>query len=139
MTRGDHPGHHWGWVWAWAGAAGLLAFSVVAGFGIGLFVLPLALVALWYVARSSRLWPDVLGAPAGIAGLCFLIAAVNANAQPCPAQGAQTLSPGESSASCGGRDPLPWLVAGAVLVLVSASGSAIASTTGTARTVDEPR
>lgn len=122
-TRGPRRSEgDWRWFWTWAATSGLVAFSVVSAFSIGLFVLPLTLVPLWYAVRSARLWPEVLGVPAGVAGLCLLIAALNANYRPCPADGSVTLGAGQTSASCGGFDPMPWLATGVVLAVLGIGG-----------------
>jgi hypothetical protein len=43
----------WGWFAAWAGAAAILAFSLVSAPSIGIFTLPLALLAFWAIFRRS--------------------------------------------------------------------------------------
>lgn len=110
---------------AWALAGGLLLFSFLSGFSIGLFLLPLALVALWLVARRARAWPELFGAGAGFGAICLLVAFLSRDYNPCP-EGPITLRPGETEFECGGTDPIPWLVAGLALVVVSALAYALA-------------
>ena len=103
---------------AWALAGGLLVFTFLSGFSIGLFVLPLAGVVLWLVARRATGWPETLGLGAGLGAVCLLVAFLSRDYNPCP-EGPVTLAPGETSFECGGLDPIPWLVAGLTFVLVS--------------------
>ena len=104
---------------AWALAGGLLVFAVLSGFSMGLFVLPLAGVLLWFVARRASGWPESLGLGAGLGAVCLLVAFSNRSYKPCP-EGPITLAPGETEFECGGFDPLPWLIAGLSFVLFSA-------------------
>ncbi len=118
----------WGWRWfgAWVGAGILLAFSLVSALSIGLFVLPFALVALWAVARGSRYWPTALGLISGAGLVCLLIWALNRDYEPCPPGGISVSADDPSSSfTCGGHDPLPWLVAGIVLTLAGAVAFAV--------------
>jgi hypothetical protein len=100
---------------AWALAGALVVFAFLSGFSIGLFVLPLAGVVLWIVARRTSAWPEVFGVGAGAGALCLLVAFLNRDYTPCP-EGPITLAPGQTSFECGGADPVPWLVAGVALV-----------------------
>ena len=114
-------GHSDGWPWfaAWAVAGGLLFFSLLTGFSIGLFVLPFALLACWLLVVRARHWPEVLGGAAGVGLTCLGIAFANRGSSPCPSSGAGSVSAGDAAGSsfeCGGLDPLPWLLAGSVLV-----------------------
>jgi hypothetical protein len=91
--------------WLWALAGGLLTFSVVGAASIGLFVLPLALAAIWFAFRAGRVWPEALGTLAGAAAVCFLI--------------------GYLQSEPGGFDSLPWFVAGCVLAPTGMVGYAL--------------
>jgi len=103
---------------AWAVAGGLLAFSFLSS--VGLFFLPVTLVACWLAARSARSSLELLGAVAGAGLLCLGTAFGARDYSPCPPGGSLRVPPGETSVSCGGFDPLPWLVAGLALVLAGA-------------------
>jgi hypothetical protein len=104
---------------AWSLAGGLLVFSVLTGFSIGLFVLPFALAAVLVTAKRASAWPEALGVVAGAGVVSLVIAFLNRDYEPCPESGVETLSPGETSIECGGFDPMPWLIGGITLVSVS--------------------
>lgn len=87
-----------GFFWAWAAGGALLALSLVSF--IGVLTGPAAAVAIALIARRSPAWPEPLGLLAGIGGLCLFVA------------------------SLGTVEPLPWLAAGAVLVIVGVGGYA---------------
>lgn len=100
---------------AWVVAGGLLTFAILDIPGYGLFVLPVAVLAIWLVSRRAR-WPEVLGLVAGVGALAILVAFLNRDYRACPS-GPVRLSNGETF-SCGGLPPLPWLVVGAALVVI---------------------
>jgi hypothetical protein len=71
-NRGRSGGRGWRWFAAWWAAGGLFAFSFVTGFSIGLFVLPFAAAALFFVAsRAPHLWEST-----GFAGGVGMLAVV---------------------------------------------------------------
>jgi hypothetical protein len=107
----------WGWFAAWAGAGALLAFSLVSAASVGLFVLPVALVSVWAIARGSPLPRSAFGLVSGAGLVCLLIWALNRDYRPCPESGVLTVPPGATSVECGGFDALPFLLAGIVLTL----------------------
>jgi hypothetical protein len=109
---------------AWVVAGGLLAFSLVSW--LGLLLLPVALVACWLAARGTRSTLELLGALSGAGLLCLGIAFGARDHSPCPPGGSLTVPPGETSVSCGGFDPVPWLVAGLALVVAGALAYGIA-------------
>jgi hypothetical protein len=131
MSRGSG----WRWFLAWVLVGGLLLFSLLAAASIGVFVLPFALLALWLVTRTARMGIEVLGSVAGAGLVCLGVAFAHRDYEPCP-EGAVTLAPGERSFSCGGSDPLPWLVAG--LALAAAGALAYAVARRLARRLDDP-
>jgi hypothetical protein len=96
----------WRWFWAWGLAGGLVLFAFVTGLTIGLFLLPLAVVALVLVARRSRGWPEGLGVLAGMAAVCLSVG-------------------GLQLAAGGGLDPWPWLAVGAPLGALGVGGYAL--------------
>src|SRR5688500_15438708 len=114
-------GRAWGWFGAWAVAGGLLAFSFLAGFSVGLFTLPFAALAFWAVAAKSPDRSPAFGVVSGIGLLSLAAWALHRAARPCPADGAlsgDAAAPGETCVGCGGVVPQPWLVAASVFVIV---------------------
>jgi len=109
---------------AWVVAGGLLTFSLLSM--LGLFLLPVALVVCWLAGRSTRSALELLGAVAGAGLVCLGIAFGARDYNPCPPGGSLRVPPGETSVSCGGFDPLPWLVAGLALVIAGALAYGIA-------------
>jgi hypothetical protein len=110
----------WRWFAAWAVVGGLVAVAVLGALSIGIFVLPFAGLGLWLLLRSGRRWPELLGAVSGAGIVCLAVAAINRDSAPCP-DGPVVLAPGETSLSCGGFDPLPWLIAGGLLSVAGAA------------------
>ena len=108
----------WRWFIAWAAAGALLTFSFLAGFSIGLFVLPLAAALTIWVARSAPGWAEAVGFAAGLGTMLLLVGLLNRDYSPCPA-GGLSLPPGSSSVSCGGLDPAPWLYSGLIVAAAS--------------------
>jgi hypothetical protein len=106
----------------------LLFFALLTGFSIGLFVLPVALVACWFVGTRGRHWPEVLGGVTGIGLTSLGIALANRGSNPCSSSGFSVSSESGGPFECGGLDPAPWLVAGCGLVAagVLAYGLALA-------------
>ena len=100
---------------AWVLAGALAFFAFLTGFSIGLFVLPFAVAAVWLVARGGRLWPEILGLVGGIGAIGIVIAALNREGSGCRT----TEEGGFTTVTCGGLDPLPWLVAGLLLPAVA--------------------
>lgn len=116
----------WRWFAAWFCAGGLLFFAFLSGFSIGLFLLPLAVVGCILVARATGLGPPILGVVSGTGFVCLGIALANRSYDPCPPSGQVTIQPGETSTTCGGLDPLPWLSAGVVLLAAGVVAHALA-------------
>jgi hypothetical protein len=107
----------------WAVASAIVTFTMLTMLSIGPFVLPIAVIAVVVAARRNRAWPEApMGALAG-AGTNFLyVAFMNRDSSPCPPGPIHsTLSNGQSF-SCGGLDPIPWLTAGALLVVAGVLG-----------------
>jgi hypothetical protein len=116
--RGGPGGRGWFWFGAWSAAGAVFAFSFLAGFSIGLLVLPFAAAGLFLVVSRSPHVPESLGFVAGVGGTLVLIAFLNyGQYRPCPENGALYIpadaSPG-ASVECGGMDPMPWFVFGFV-------------------------
>ncbi len=105
--------------------------GLVVGFlvtSIGVPLLPFGILATVLLARSTRVWPEMLGILEGIAGVCFLIVALNADYWSCPASGEviTRTRTSEIVESCGALSPWPWVVAGLVFALGGAASYAIA-------------
>ena len=77
VRRRDQPGGcGWGWFLAWLGAGAFFTFSLLTGFSIGLFFLPLVTVALLGVAWLSPHFREASGLPVGAAVLVGAIFAL---------------------------------------------------------------
>jgi hypothetical protein len=65
----------WAWFSAWAATGALFVFSLFAGFSIGLFLLPLATIAMFWLALHAPYWREVAGFPVGgvLAALVVLV------------------------------------------------------------------
>jgi hypothetical protein len=66
-------GRGWAWFGAWCAAGGLFTFSLLAGFSIGLFVLPLAAALLLYVAARAPHFAESLGFVAGLGAVVLAV------------------------------------------------------------------
>jgi hypothetical protein len=66
------------WFFVWALAGFLFSFSLITGLSIGLFILPLAAVALLAVARLSPHLLEANGFLIGIAATALLIVLIQA-------------------------------------------------------------
>ncbi|HEX9411039.1 MAG TPA: hypothetical protein VF986_05025 [Actinomycetota bacterium] len=118
-------GEGWAWFGAWAVAGAVMTFSFLTGFSIGLLILPVAAALVVWVVRSAPRPREAIGFLAGVGAVLLLAAFSNRDYTPCPTSGQRAhLSPG-SSFSCGGFDPIPWLVAGSVIVSVVVIGFAL--------------
>jgi hypothetical protein len=109
-----------GWISVvdWGVGFGLLTFSVLGALSIGVFILPVALSSLFFASRRSRAWPEAAtGLLLGPAMVCLGVAFRSRNYVPCT-PGPQRLFPGQSY-SCGGWDPIPWLITGLCLLAVA--------------------
>lgn len=86
---------------AWVLAGALAIFSLLAAASIGLFVAPLAGIAIWLTLRLGRRWPETLGIVSGAGAVYLLIALLNS-------------------------EPTPWLVAGLALLVAGVVAYALA-------------
>jgi CBS-domain-containing membrane protein len=74
VARRDRAGGRgWSWFGAWCAAGGLFTFSLLAGFSIGLFVLPLAAAVLLFVASRSPHFLESLGFIAGGGAVALVV------------------------------------------------------------------
>ncbi len=87
----------WDWFGAWAFVGALCAFAFVSMASIGLFVAPVALLALFFVGRKGVRGPELFGLVAGVGAIVIVIGALNTGGD-------------------GWLDPRPWFIAGAALV-----------------------
>ena len=76
--RNEVGGQGWPWFLAWIVAGFLMSFSLIAGFSIGLFILPFAAATLIWVARRSPHPLPASGFVAGIGATALLVTAINA-------------------------------------------------------------
>jgi hypothetical protein len=95
----------WGRFWLWAVAGALVAFSVIAAASIGLFVLPVAALAVVLAVRRTGRRTEMMGAFPGAGGVCALIAPLQRGP--------------------GSLDATPWIVAACVLAAVGIAGFAL--------------
>ena len=110
------PRRGWRWFGAWTLAGGLVVFAFLGALSIGIFVLPFAILAVWYVQRVAGWGPEVVGGISGAGVVSLLVAFLNRDYRPCP-DGPITIEPGRASFECGGFAPTPWWIAGLVLTL----------------------
>jgi hypothetical protein len=109
-----------GWIafGLWALAGTVTSLTLAAALSFGLFIAPLAALALWIAATKARTWPEAIGAAEGLAGILLLIAFAQRSYHPC-ASGGSRLGVGEYSTSCGGLSPVPFLIAGLILAVAA--------------------
>src|SRR6266540_951880 len=110
---------------AWAAAGGALAFTFLTAFTVGLLILPAAAGLLLWVAHSAPRPTEATGFVAGVGTTLMLVAFLNRDYTPCPEHGVLSLpagSPPGASVSCGGVDPMPWLILGGALTAFALLG-----------------
>jgi len=107
----------------WALAMALLSFAVIGAASIGVLVLPFALLALALAARRNRAWPEApMGGLTGVGSICLLVAYINRAYSPCPTGPTRVRVVSGGHFSCGGFDPMPWLMVGLLLAAVGCVG-----------------
>jgi hypothetical protein len=119
-ASGGH-GRGWRWFAAWLVVGGLVSCAALTGLSIGALVAPIAVVALVWVARRASHAAEAAGALAGVGAFLIVVAFLNRDYRPCPA-GELSLpagTPAGTAVSCGGLDPVPWLVSGAALAALA--------------------
>jgi hypothetical protein len=67
----------WSGFAAWCLAGALFTFSLLTGFSIGLFLLPLVVAALYLAVRSAPDFRAALGFVAGIGVILLILASIN--------------------------------------------------------------
>jgi hypothetical protein len=105
-------------IWALAGL--LLAFTILAGFSIGLLFAPFAGIALIVASHQAARWPEAAGIAFGAGVMLIVIGLLNLDYDPCSHRATVELDVGEE-VTCGGMDPVPWLGTGGVIAAVSAA------------------
>jgi hypothetical protein len=116
-----------GWIWfaVWALVGGGFTFSYLTGFTIGLFILPFVVLLLGVVLWASPRPREALGFVAGIGAMVLVIGFLHWGDRPCPSGGRLHLAVDEYAVSCGGLDPMPWFLAGGVVVGAAVVGYAL--------------
>jgi hypothetical protein len=76
--RHDVGGRGPRWTLVWIAGGFLMSFSLITGFTIGLFVLPLAAAVLIWVSRRAPHFPEAAGFVGGIAVTVLVVVAINA-------------------------------------------------------------
>src|SRR5262249_50663058 len=117
-------------------AGGLLFFSALAFFDVGLLVLPVAVVAMWFVATRSRRWPEALGLVSALGLNTLLLAWANRDYQTPCFPGVVIGSGGHSS--CGGVAPAPLVAIGLALLVMGFFGYALLSRGARRQRVADP-
>jgi hypothetical protein len=107
-----------GWIWfaGWAVVGAAYAFGLLGALSIGMFVLPCALLATWYLARRRQSMTGVAGVLAGVGAPLLVLAYLNRG------------GPGLVCAGgiCEHRlSPWPWLIAGVLFVLLGVAGQVL--------------
>lgn len=112
-------GRSWRWFVSWTLPGVCLALSIT---GAGIVTAPLALI-LVVLLSWRRPTPDALGGVAGIGAMVALVGALHLGYHACSTRGTKlVLGPSSDhslSASCGGINGVPWLIIGALVVLMS--------------------
>jgi hypothetical protein len=107
----------------WALASAIVTFTMIAMLSIGPFILPIAVIAVVLAARRNRAWPEgPMGGLAGAGTIFLYVAYINRDSSPCPPGPIYTTLSNGRFFSCGGADPIPWLTAGALLVVAGLLG-----------------
>jgi hypothetical protein len=121
----------------WALAGALLSFAAIGAASIGMFVFPFGVLALVLAARRNLAWPEApAGGLTGVGSICLFAAYVSRTYSPCPEMPIRfRVAPGESgSFSCGGLKPMPWLIAGLLLIAAGFVGFVVRKRTRLAAT-----
>lgn len=77
LHRNEPGGRGLGWLLVWIVAGFLMSFSLLAGYSIGLFILPVAGGLLIWVALRAPHLPEASGFVGGVVATVFLVAAIN--------------------------------------------------------------
>ena len=79
LIRRTNAGHRAGWLGfaAWSAAGALFTFSLLTGFSIGLFLLPLVAAGLYLAVRAAPDFRASFGFMAGIGLILLVLASIN--------------------------------------------------------------
>jgi len=101
----------WGWFVAWMAVGGLYMLSLVSMLTVGIFVLPIAVVATVLLAHRRQAGRGALGLVAGLALPLLYVALLNRNGP------GMVCSAIEGGTACTEQmSPWPWVVAGLVFM-----------------------
>ena len=113
MEAEAQPRLGWHWFAAWMLVGGLYAFSLVAIFSVGLFMLPIPVVATVLLARTVKARHGAFGLVAGIALPLFFISLLNRDG---PGMICSAIDGGTSCTQ--EMSPWPWFAAGLIFLAV---------------------
>jgi hypothetical protein len=115
-----------GWIWfvLWALPGIIVGFQVSA---VGVFLLPIGLLATLFLLRATGPGPELLGILEGVAIACLAVVALNADYWTCPPSGEVITRTRDTLTveSCGELNPWPWLIAGLIFAVGPAVGYAL--------------
>jgi hypothetical protein len=77
-NRDTAGGRGRGWFGVWVAAGFLMSFSLVTGFSIGIFILPLAAAVLIWVAHRAPHLQEAVGFLGGVAATALVVAVLTA-------------------------------------------------------------
>lgn len=114
----------YGWVWfgVWAIIGIVGALAILSAMSVGLFLIPVAGIGAWVVAKRARVWPEVLGLMFGAAAVLLAIAYRASSTPQCDDPRPPFPSPGPvgelQTYTCIDLSPVPFLFVGVVLALL---------------------
>jgi len=111
------PVRRWRWFAAWLLVGGLYAFSLLSMLTIGLFILPLPVLATVLLSRRSETRSGLPGLVAGIALPLFYVAALNRSG---PGMICSSIDGGSGTMCTEQTSPWPWLAAGVLFLTLGA-------------------
>ena len=107
MEADVQPAMAWQWFGAWMLVGGLYAFSLLGMMTIGIFLLPIPVVATVLLVRGHKAGRHALGLVGGIALPLFYVALLNRDGP------GMICSPIEGGTACTEEtSPWPWFAAG---------------------------
>lgn len=116
MEAEAQPALAWRWFAAWMLVGGLYAFCLLAMLTIGLFVLPIPVLATVLLVRRQEAHRGALGLVAGIALPLFYVSLLNHNGP------GMICSPIEGGTACTEEmSPWPWFAAGLAFLALGTS------------------
>jgi hypothetical protein len=111
------------WFALWAVPGALVALAIVTALSIGVFVWPIALAAVFLVARRRGGRWERLGQLAGAGALALGIGLAHLTTETrCSAEGTAA-----APSSCSTFDPYPWIYAGTAAIALASGLFALAT------------